>query len=64
MTNLGIELLSQLKIIVKNYCTKGRLHIETWGLHKDIKDINDNDDNDEDNNNNNNDDKDNSNKNK
>ena len=32
----------------------GRPHIETWGLHKDIKDINDNDNNDDDDKNNNN----------
>ena len=33
--------------------------METWGLHKDIKDINDNDNNDNDDNNNNKDDNDN-----
>ena len=38
----------------QSYTTKGRPHIETWGLHKDIKDINDNDNNDGDDNNNNN----------
>ena len=40
----------------QSYTTKGRTHIETWGLHKDIKDISDNDNNDgdDDNNNNNN----------
>ena len=30
----------------QSYTTKRRPHIETWGLHKDIKDINDNDHND------------------
>ena len=43
----------------QSYTTKGRPHIETWGLHKDIKDINDNDNNDGDDNNNNKDDNDN-----
>ena len=32
----------------QSYTTKGKPHIETWGLHKDIKDINDNDKNDDD----------------
>ena len=32
----------------------GRPQIETWGLHKDFKDINDNDNNDDDEDNNNN----------
>ena len=34
----------------------GRPHIETWRLHKNIKDINDNDNNDDGDNNNNTDD--------
>ena len=38
----------------QSYTTKGRPNIETWGLHKDIKDINDNDNNDDDDDNNNN----------
>ena len=38
----------------QSYTTKGRPHIETWGLHKDIKDINVNDNNNDDDNNNNN----------
>ena len=37
----------------------GRPHIETWGLHNDIKDINDNDNNDDDDDDNNKDDNDN-----
>ena len=43
----------------QSYTTKRRPHIETWGLHKDFKDINDNDNNGDDNNNNNRDDNDN-----
>ena len=43
----------------QSYTTKGTPYIETWGLHKDIKDINDNDNNDNDDNNNNKDDNDN-----
>ena len=43
----------------QSYTTKGKPHIETWGLHKNIKDINDNDNNDNDDNNNNKDDNDN-----
>ena len=46
-------------LTVQSYTTKGKPHIETWGLHKDIKDINDNDNNDDDDNNNNKDDNDN-----
>ena len=45
----------------QNYTTKGKPHIETWGLQRDIKDINDNDNNDGDDNNNNNDENDNNN---
>ena len=36
----------------QSYTTKGRPHIETWGPHQDIRDINDNDNNDDDVNNN------------
>ena len=32
----------------QSYTTKGRPHIETWGLSNDIRDINDNDNNDDD----------------
>ena len=46
---MGVELW-------QSYTTKRRPYIETWGLHKDIKDINDNDNNDDDDNNNNNND--------
>ena len=43
----------------QSYTTKVRPNIETCGLHKDMKDINDNDNNDNDDNNNNKDDNDN-----
>ena len=36
----------------QSYTTKTIPHIETWGLHKDFKDINDNENNDNNNNNN------------
>ena len=49
---LGSSLTDWLSLgaeLGQSYTTKGRPHIETWGLHNDIKD-NDHNDNDDDNN--------------